>query len=302
MKQISAAEVHARKVQELGLDPDSLDLRSTEAIAGAIRRLAGFLCPCTATSLTRGIVRPLLGLADDLEATKEKVETIIEAVIAHGDLLEEQEIQEGRETGSATLLYAAPPSFVLRESGAAILLGIASDQLSPLPDNLESRIEYINHVRKLVPREDEDLGVELTQLGLIELPQQKWLKQPPIESPAQHLLKLDTFLRSAPSSGDVPGLLILNPESSVRLYPRRWTELKAQSGKFVGRRPQAYGAPVWCYVELDSGTSLKVVDFPLKGSKWRGCDEAWRLQLAIDNRRGNPRYFEFGLDRISPAS
>src|SRR5208337_3027481 len=143
MKRITATEVHAKKVAELGLDPDGLDLTSTEAIAGAIRRLAGFLCPCTASTLARGIVRPLLGLVDDLDAIKERVETIIEAVIAHGDLLEEQDF---RETGSATLLYAAPPSFVFRESGAAILLGIASDQLSALPDNLEGRIEYNKHV------------------------------------------------------------------------------------------------------------------------------------------------------------
>jgi len=291
MKRITVAEVHAKKVAELGLDPDSLDLTSTEAIAGAIRRLAGFLCPCTAITLTRRIVRPLLGLVDDLDAIKERVEAIIEAVIAHGDLLEEQEFREGQAAGSATLLYAAPPSFVFRESGAAILLGIASDQLSALPDNLEDRIEYTNHVRKLLSERDEDLRNELTQLGLIELSYQKWLKQPSSEPPTQHISKLDALLKSAPLSGEILGLSILNPESSVRFYPRRWTEPKALSGMFVGRRPQAYGAPIWCYVELQKGNPLKVVDFPLKGSKWRGCDEAWRLQLAIDYIRGNPQLF-----------
>ena len=62
MKQLGPAEVHAQKVAELGLDPGSLDLASVEAIAGALRRAAGFLCPCTAPTLVRSVVHPLRGL------------------------------------------------------------------------------------------------------------------------------------------------------------------------------------------------------------------------------------------------
>ena len=297
MKRLTAMEVHARKVAELGLDPNALDLTSTEAIAGALRRLAGFLCPCTAPTLVRGVVGPIRGLIDDLDAIKEKVETTLEAVIAYGDLLEELAFGEGHESGSVALLYTAPPSFVLRESGMAILLGVTSDQLSALPYDLEARIEYVNHVRRLIPKEGEDLRVELVQLGIIELSNARWLKSPLIETATQHISKMDALLKMASFSGDVPGLLVLNPESPVRFYPGRWGEPTSLTGTFIGRRPQAYGANIWCYIEVDKGSPLRLVDFPLKGSKWRGCDEAWRLQAAIDHARGIPQLF-----RVRPSS
>jgi hypothetical protein len=243
-------------------------------------------------------VRPLNGLVDDLDAIKEKVEATLEASIAYGDLLEEHEFVENHESGSATLLYTAPPSFVLRESGTAILIGVASDQLSALPDDLEVRINYINHVRRLIPQQGEELGIELSQLGLIELSYEKWLNPPLSETPKQFITKMDALLKSASPSGNVPGLSILNPETSIRFYRRRWVEPTTQSGRFVGRRAQAYGSPIWCYIELYKGSPLKFVGFPLKGSKWRGCDEAWRLQLAIDYVRGTPQLFKI---RTSPS-
>ena len=59
----------------------------------------------------------------------------------------------------------------------------------------------------------------------------------------------------------------------------------------VGRRAQAYGADLWCYVEVDRGIPVRFVDLPLANSVWRGCDEAWRLQAAIDCERGTPQVF-----------
>ena len=34
-----------------------------------------------------------------------------------------------------------------------------------------------------------------------------------------------------------------------------------------------------------------MVDLPLADSRWRGCDEAWRLQIAIDANRGSAQQF-----------
>lgn len=175
MKQLSAAEVHAQKVAELGLDPGVLDLTSLEAIAGALRRAASFLCPCTAPTLVRGVVRPLRGLVDDLAAIKDVVGETLEAMIAHGDILEHRDIEREPGDGTASLLYAAPASFVARESGALILLGVASDQLPAVPEDLEARVEYLNHVRRLIPNPGEDLRSELRQLGLIEISYSGWL-------------------------------------------------------------------------------------------------------------------------------
>ena len=291
MKLLTAIEVHARKVEELGLDPTAVDLTSVEAISGALRRVASFLCPCAAPTLVRGVVRPLQGLVGDLIAIKEVVESTLEAIIAHGDIIEQFDVSGGLGQGTGILLYAAPPSFVSRQSGTAIILGIASDQLSALPEDLEERIEYITHVRRLVPLVGEDLRAELIQLGLTELSYNTWLRQPPDEAPAKHISRLNQILDAAPRSADIPGLYLLDPTRPVRYYRDRWVELTTQSGRFVGRRAQAYGADLWCYVEVDKGIPVKFVDFPLRNSVWRGCDEAWRLQATIDYERGTPQLF-----------
>src|SRR2546422_4939532 len=87
MNCLSAEQLHARKVAELGLDASALDLTSTEALAAALRRAAGFLCPCAAPTLVRAVVSPLEGLVPELHAVKVLVEDTLEAMVAHGDLL-----------------------------------------------------------------------------------------------------------------------------------------------------------------------------------------------------------------------
>jgi hypothetical protein len=289
MRRLSAADVHAKKVAELGLDPSALDLTSTEAIAGALRRAASFLCPCTAPTLVRGVVGPLRGLAGNLDGIKSLTEETLEAMIAHGDLLEHGDIQGDAKNGAPTLLYAAPAGFIARESGAVLLLGITSDQLSALPDDVEARIEYVHHVRRLSPGSSEDLRADLLQLGLIEISFNGWLRAPKPETAAEHLARLGQLLDGSPPSRDIPGLSLLDPERSVRYYRGRWVEPRAQSGRFVGRRSQAYGADLWCYVEMRNGNPERLIDFPVPGTRWRGYDEAWHLQMAIDAQRGEPQ-------------
>jgi hypothetical protein len=291
MRRLSIGEVHERKITELGLDPGALDLTSIEAIAGALRRTANFLCPCSEATLVRGVVLPLRGLVEDLEAVKVLVKDTLEAIIAHGDILEHCDVEESIGHETSALLYAAPPAFVARQNGMVILLGIAPDQLSALPDDLEARIEYLKHLRRLSPAPGENLRSDMVQLGLIELSYADWLRMPPVETPAQQVSRLDRLLDAVQPSRDIPGLLLLDPERSVRYYRGRWVEPRSKSGRFVARRSQAYGADLWCYVQLRNGNPERLIDFPIAGSRWRGCDEAWHLQIAIDAKRGEPQRF-----------
>jgi hypothetical protein len=295
MRRLTAKEVHAQKIRELGLDPDALDLTTPEGLAGALRRAASYLCPCSAATLVRAVVRPLRGLVPDLDKAKELVEGTLEAMSSHGDVLEQPEVQDGSPS-ARVLLYAAPASFVVRQSGLVVLLGVAADQLSPLPSELERRIQYLGHVRRLSPLGDEDLRSELRQLGLLELSSDAWIKGPKASTASQAVAASDRALDVVPPSRDIPGLLLLDPTKPVRYYRGRWAEPKAHTGRFVARRQQAYGADLWCYVQLTNGHPERMIDLPQRGSRWRGCDEAWHLQMAVDAQRGSPQCF-----RVTPS-
>src|SRR5438093_13338890 len=147
IKILPPSEVHSLAVATLGLDPTSVDLGTPEALAAAIRRAAGFHCPCSAKTLLRAVLQPLIGLVADLPAIREAAVETLESVVAHGDLFEQRAVTDGEE--GRNLLYAAPPAFVMRGNGSAILIGITADQSSPLPQEMQDLIEHVNHVRRL---------------------------------------------------------------------------------------------------------------------------------------------------------
>lgn len=296
MKVLARDELHRRGVITLGLDPDACDLTFTESIAASLRRAAGFLCPCSRRTLVRAVTDPLETLVDNCDDLLEITETTLEAMISYGDLLEEFEVAAVERPNRISLLYAAPPSFIYRESGAVLLLGIVPDHHSPLPDHFENRVQYIGHSRRLVPESHENLRVDLERLGLVELTMDMWnRKVPPHESFTAHLQRFDRELKSNP--GALSDLEILNSAKPVDYYRGRWEVVRNQTGRFVARRHQAYGNNLWCYVELDQGQATKIVDLPTLDGRLRGCDEAWRLQAAIDAARDQPQRY-----RVRPST
>ena len=289
MKIISPSRLNAYSVTALGLAATECDLTTIEAIASAIRRAAIFLCPCSRRTLRDAVIGPLRGLGGEQESLRDLVDLALESVIAYGDLLEETEVETAKKESRGTLLNISPPSFVWRRNHSAFIVGSAPDHPDPLPPDLKVRIDVRSHTRRLREQPGEDLRMKLEGFGLTELGPDEWLQVPEFESSGAHLDRQIQSLR--PMTGDLPGLIILNPTRPVRFYKGRWTESKNQTGRFVARRPQAYGNDIWCYVELSGGRPVKIRDFPVVGSKWRGCDEAWLLQAAIDAERGEPQQF-----------
>ena len=295
MKVLTPAEVSAKSVETLGLDSTLLDLSSVEAIACALRRAAGFFCPCSRRTLIKTAFEPLRGVhvETDLLAL---VEDTLEALVVHGDLLELCDATQ--EAAGNKLLFAAPPSFVRRSSGTIMLLGVAPDGVSPVPSEIEQAIEHVNHVR-ILRNENTDFSEQLNELGLIELKLSAWTKAPRHETAAEYVARMSQLIERAQVCGELPDLSLLEPKKPVRYYRGRWVEPARQTGRFVGRRPQAYGADLWCYVEVQEGRAVRLVDFPTRDDHGRGCDEAWRLQAAIDHERGDPQVYRVrsGPDR-----
>lgn len=299
MRIISPIELHATKLAELGLAGHAKTLNAVEAIAENLRRAASFLCPCAEVTLRRAVLRSFEGLVADTKELGDVVDTTIEAIVAHGDLLQHREIAE-EAASSSSLLYAAPPSFIRRASGAAILLGVAPDNATPLPTDLVPRLRYERHVRRVAGAEDAPAGDLLTNAGFFELSAETWLRAPREETPLEHLKRIGDLLSAAPASGEIPGLSVIDPSTPVRYYPGRWAPPGQRTGRLVGRRRQAYGADLWCYVELEAGRPRRFLDLPLRGSRWRGCDEAWALQAAIDLERGTPQVFRLRAEPSAP--
>jgi hypothetical protein len=70
----------------------------------------------------------------------------------------------------------------------------------------------------------------------------------------------DSLLDTAGPAGTLAEFTLLDTERSPAYYPGRWVMPKRQSGRFVGRRPQAYGADLWCYMEVADGTVKRLLN------------------------------------------
>lgn len=276
-------------------------------LALALRRLAGFLCPGSPRTLVKAMVNSHRGLVEDIDRFTEHVEEVIDTLVAIGDLLEVRDVALEDDEVKGTWLVAAPPAFVARESGIAFILGISADEQTPLPDEMRARVVADRTLRAIERQGDEDLAAVLRELGLRELSAEGWLRTPRTSDAVTLLAGFDSRLAASARSGEVPDLQVLDGSRNTRSYRRRWTGPAKLSGSFVVRRPQTYGADLWGYAELREGFVQKLLDLPLAGDRWRGCDAAWRIQMAIDALAGRPQEFrvtdtEAGsrLDLFSP--
>ena len=288
MKVLSRTEVVQRTVQELGLGRNPRSLLTREAIACSLRRVAGMHCPTSRGALLRAVIEPLRDLIDVPDGVAEMAEEVLEAVIAHGDLLELPEVVSSAER-PRTLVYTAPPMFLVRSSGAVLLLGIAGDQTSLLPQRFERHIEHRGHVRVLPAGAAAHIVPHLDGLGFAELSERAWLDPPAHVAAERFIDRFDRALSQEPDAGPIERLRVIDPGSDTNYYRGRWTDSASVACNVVGRRPQRFGADLWCYLTLEEGQPRRFLDLPLGQTRYRACDEAWRLQSAIDAVSGKPQ-------------
>ena len=294
MRTVAADQACEYALKIMGLNPSQHEYLSVEAIATMLRRIAGADCPCSAQALAGRVCRLLSGMFGELgDDYRDMIRETVDDLVAIGDLIELPEEYEGEKGGRQGLLFAAPPRFVRRKNRRIFVIGIVADHPSALPDELQERVVYRRCLRYLAALPDEDLPGVLTGCGLPELSGKIWLASPADLDQVSVLEKYGGLLDGEPEViGELEGLTILQPEKPISFYRGRWAKPPADAtGRFVARRPRAYGADLWCYVELRDGLATRLLDFPTRGFKYRACDEAWHLQAAIDSQRGSPQLY-----------
>ena len=304
---IAANEVLASCRQTLGIPGDE-DAELDDLMLGALtRRSAGVYCPCSRATLRTSLLECTQDLPNNYDSLHDAIDSAIEALIVSGDLLELNDVVTEDSEIPRTWVFAAPPSFVIRPSGSVFLFGIVPDQDTFLPSMLASRVRYRGFTRLLEPRPGDDFVSELQELGLQQLSDSAWLRSPRTEEPAALVDRYQRLLANQAQVAEMPGLQVLDSARPVTYYRGRWTDPTNQDGTFIARRPQEFGAPIWCIVELQNGIPFRFLDLPLPDTRWRACDSAWHLQMAIDQCRGAPQRYRrrtdgdaVGFDFFSP--
>ena len=277
--------------QVLGLAPGQDQIVDDQLLAGLLRRSAGFHCPCNRTTLRASLLESLEHLSSNEQLLTERVDAAIEGLIVGGDLLELNDVVTVDSAAKGTWVYAAPPGFVVRRNGNVFLFGVVPDQDAFLPASIADLIAYDGYARTIPAQPDHDIAHDLQVQGLQKISESVWLKSPKRETAEVMLDRFERKLAEQPLSGSISDLRVLNPERPVAYYKGRWTNPTGLTGTFVARRPQEFGAPIWCIARLKNGLPVRLLDLPLERSRWRGCDTAWHLQMAIDRIRGSSQNY-----------
>ncbi|MBS1982549.1 MAG: hypothetical protein JST16_00140 [Bdellovibrionales bacterium] len=283
MKSVTITDANRIIIQALGLDPHRYDCGTVEVLAALLRRAASFQCPCSARALVQSVAETLQGLVtiDDLPDT---IDRVLDKLLAYGDLTEVKATEKG------AAVYTAPPTFVTLASGRTLVLGVCPESVDWLPASIRAKLAYNGHVRSF-SRGDGSVGSLLRDAGYYELPHKLWL-QAPKSVPAEQVY--ERYIARQQDTGrlvEPTGITILDQSRPVGFYKGRWRPA-AGTGRFVARREQRYGAPLWSFLTLKDGHMTSLVDLPVEGTVLRACDEAWWLQAAIDAYNGTPQYAE----------
>lgn len=288
--EVTPKELISRCISDLGFETSGGEV-SNAFLAALLRRTAGVLCPCSRTTLTSAISESLAYLHSDGEELSSRIESLTDDLIVAGDLLELSNVTTGDSEVKGTWVFCSPPAFIQRRSGDIFLMGIVPDHDSLLPEDLRKRVAYRNAVRLIEAQPTEALASRLEEEGFNRLSEAVWLKSPKAETAADHLASALHKLSLEQPCGPIADLQIIDPEADPKFYRGRWSTPSSHSGTFVARRPHEFRAPTWCFVELHEGMLNRLVDLPLTTFRWRGCDAAWQLQMAIDREIGRPQQF-----------
>lgn len=277
-------------------------------VASVLRRIAATACPCAREVLVGNAVDAFAGLGE-IEAIKLRVREVLDSLVVIGDLLELGGSTSLPGVMAEDWLYCAPPTFVIRD-GSILLLGIEPEDQASLPASLRDQVIRQREWRYLqVDGDEEVIGGQLRTAGYLEISKVAWMRLPKNQTAEVFLDSVIRRLNEEGGQGALEGLQVYGSTNEVKRFASRLTSPLGRSGYHIGRRPQAFGAPIWVFVELDQGQPIRFLDLPWRGGRFRGCDHGWRIQSALDVQAGRPQTYrvvqlEGDLDRyefLSPV-
>lgn len=265
---------------------------SPELVAGVMRRLCASLCPCPARSIVATTTRSLRFFSQDEAALQAAVEEVLEDLLTSGDVVELARVTLPGAEDKPTWLFPASPSFVAR--GKRIyFFGMGPDDAPFLPEEFGQRVRCEGAARYLEAGQVEgDAVSELRSLGLREVAVAQWLQGEREETAQTHVAWLQGQLKEHGESGPLTDMKVLAHRTDQSPgYRSRWHPETGESGLHIVRVERLRGAPLWYAADLVGGQCVRSVLLPLRNSRLRACDQAWRAQLAIDAAAEHPATF-----------
>lgn len=292
LAQLSVEAASKAATEALGLGATTVNLISPEGLCASLRRAASFLCPTSPREIVDAVLDAVVPLSSVGEPSRDDLMEYLDMLISQGDLWELQDQSEG----ATRQIFLAPPSFVVKEPGRYLVLGTRPFAAPLIGGDLADEMVYERQMRSINLPIDAAKSL-LVAAGLREISRDQWIRHPRSCPSSELLDDYSLRLAAARPSGEIDGMTLIDPDSSVQHYRGRWRELKpSDTGLFVARRPQAYGADLWCIVRTSHGIPQTFIDLPVLNIDGSGHDEAWRAQAAIDAEQGHPQVLRLRAD------
>ena len=272
----------------LGLAGQGIALSSTEGLAVSLRRAASVLCPATPRQLVQAVLDAVVPLSPVDSVSRDTLTDLVDALVACGDLIE---LSEESDEKARRLLYLGPPTYVEKSPGKFLLSGVKPFGEPLVDDELIPLIEYDQH-RRTIELDPDGAQAVLASCRLREVSRGAWAQIPDKAITAESFAReFANRLASMDRSGQIAGLTIIDPRRPTRYYKGRWREPRiGDTGNYVARRPQSFGADRWCYVQLNNGQPCRLLDLPIDPVAF-ARDEAWRLLAACDAASSQPQTY-----------
>ena len=272
----------------LGLRISERADKAWTTVACVVRRIAASHAPCGRRELIFKASRALAGALP--EEPSSMLHEVLDDLIAAGDLTEQVGLRQGEED-APVLIFLAPPGFS-RAPKRVYLHGAAPDDAPCIPGSVSEDM-VSSGTQRFLDCDDADTTAELlAKFGLVEhaIEGRLTTSRPGLgESVALYRACLERGQTLEPSEF----MRWMGPACGLP-YRKRWGSDPESSGLQIARVPQFYGADAWLLVDHDTS---RAVQLPVHGiPDERGCDAAWRLQLALDAIAGMPAKFSVRLE------